>query len=117
MVSNKMAKAGLNSWALFTQHTRDHKQVAQDIVDAAWHPFDADKPDTWPKGKIAPSGKMWACLDITGTIEAYGYSPTTGDSPENDMNAPESWEFIGVTHYCDPADISPAGGGGGGGGQ
>ena len=46
MVSDKMAKAGLDSWAQFGKHQRDHKQVAQDIVNTAWATFDHNNEAT-----------------------------------------------------------------------
>jgi len=49
MVSDKMVKAGLDSWAQFGKHQRDHKQVAQDIVNAAWHTFSPSDKETWPE--------------------------------------------------------------------
>lgn len=95
MVSDKMAKAGLDSWAQFGKHQRDHKRVAQDIVGAAWHTFDAEDSDTWPKSDYAPSENQWLVTFGDGDVYMISF-----DCNEHYWN-----KF--VTAYADPADLMP----------
>lgn len=48
MVSDKMVNACVDNWAQYTKFQRDHKQVTQAIIDAAWTKFDHNNEATWP---------------------------------------------------------------------
>lgn len=78
--------------------------VAQAIIDAAWHRFDAEDPDTWPNGIYAPSGHFWLVTNAILTSAAAW----EGDAFKTWRPRYGIDEFSMIEAYVDPVDLLPS---------
>ena len=76
----------------WSQKMRTREQVAQAVVNAAWHKFDSEDESTWPKTKFAPSGHPWLCNRPFEPVLLFFQKKNV-----------HGWKTI--TSYADPQDL------------
>lgn len=120
MVSNKMSEAvkhKVSTGSGLYADILNPSGTAQAAIDAAWHKFRPEDPDTWPESDKAPSGNPWLCLtpyERSGEHVCTGYWNVvrTGeyhrDIQGGYFSGPADVGWIeDTTAYADPADFMP----------
>lgn len=97
-VSDKMAHA-ICGYFLYYPFAK-LKEFLQEGINAAWHRFDPEDPETWPKSEYAPSGLPWLWIKVENG--AVLLNTARFIHPEFE------YAVLNTVRYCDPADIMPS---------